>query len=188
MLYHLKEYGKYLEVTGYRYVQFSKAEAFLKASRKEAKPGVEIQFFDADLVATQAHIYFAAVNALEAFQSKVNISKSLAMETMLYASALRQIQRAIELLGIKPQTTVLAVAIFGEKHADVAYMINEIKGCLGAEVDEQILEMTEPKERMIRKAFQISDAEIGAVQNGKSHFEAVVDLVVERGALLSTQL
>ena len=35
MLYHLKEYGKYAEITGYRNIKFAKAEEFLKANRKE---------------------------------------------------------------------------------------------------------------------------------------------------------
>ena len=87
----------------------------MKANRKENTENVELQFFDANLIATQQHLYFAALNALQAFQNKTNISKSLAMETMLYASAQRQIQKAIQRCGIKPQTTTMAVIIIGEK-------------------------------------------------------------------------
>ena len=35
MLHHLKKYGKYAEITGYRNIKFADAEKFLKANRKE---------------------------------------------------------------------------------------------------------------------------------------------------------
>ena len=49
MLYHLKEYGKYAEITGYRNIKFARAEEFLKANRKETQENVDVQFFDAQL-------------------------------------------------------------------------------------------------------------------------------------------
>ena len=87
MLQYLKDYGKYVEITGYHNIAFDKAEIFLKTNRKQTKQNVDIQFFDAELIATQEHLYFAVLNALQAFKNKTNLSKSPAMETMLYASA-----------------------------------------------------------------------------------------------------
>ena len=102
-----------MEITGYKNIEFDKVEAFLKANRKQTQ-NVDIQFFDADLIATQEHLYFAVLNALQAFKNKTNLSKSPAMETMLYASAQRQIQKAIDRCGIKPKTKNMAVVIIGE--------------------------------------------------------------------------
>ena len=45
MLYHLEEYGKYVEITGFSNVSFALAEAFLKANRKQPQT-VNLQFFD----------------------------------------------------------------------------------------------------------------------------------------------
>ena len=87
---------------------------FLKTNRKQTSQNVDIQFFDAELIATQEHLYFAVLNALQAFKNKTNLSKSLAMETMLYASAQRQIQKAIIRTGIKPQTHKMALVIVGD--------------------------------------------------------------------------
>ncbi len=92
----------------------------MKANRKQTRQNVNIQFFDAELIATQEHLYFAVLNALQAFKNKTNLSKSPAMETMLYASAQRQIQKAIECCGIKPQTKNMAVAIIGEDPGQIA--------------------------------------------------------------------
>ena len=104
MRYEMEEFGKFIEITGYSNISFAAAEAFLKEKRKQSQT-TYIQFFDADLIATNEHLYFATLNALQAFKNKTNISKSPAMEAMLYASAQRQIQKAIERSGIKPKTT-----------------------------------------------------------------------------------
>ena len=103
MLHHFLEYGKCAEITGFRQIDFSRAEAFLKTCRKQINH-IELQIFDADLIATYEHLYFATLNALQAFRVKTNITKSVAVELMLFASAKRQIQRAIEHIGIKPQS------------------------------------------------------------------------------------
>jgi tRNA threonylcarbamoyladenosine modification (KEOPS) complex Cgi121 subunit len=188
MLYHLKEYGKYAEITGYKNIKFAEAEELLKANRKETRENVDLQFFDAQLIATQEHLFFAALNALQAFKNKTNLSKSLAMETMLYASAQRQIQRAIQRLGIKPQTTNMAVVILSEDLKETETMLTWIKAVIGAVVDEKVLDMTGVKERKICHAFQITDEELETLKGNASSSEAVVNLVIERVALLATQL
>ncbi len=188
MLHQIEEFGVYLEIAGFRGVKFGDTEAFLKENRKKSRLGLEMQFFDADLIATSRHLYFAVLNALQAFHGKTNISKSLAVETMLYASAQRQIQRAIQRCGIKPQTQNMAATIIGEKPAEIHALLREISRCVGAEPDEGVLEMSALKLERIEEAFQIKAEEVNSVMNGGSLDAAVVSLVVERVALLSTQL
>jgi tRNA threonylcarbamoyladenosine modification (KEOPS) complex Cgi121 subunit len=188
MLYHLKEYGKYTEITGYKNIKFAKAEEFLKENRKETHQNIDIQFFDASLIATQEHLYFAALNALQAFQNKTNISKSPAMETILYASAQRQIQKAIQRCGIKPETTSMAVIIIGENPTQLKTMLQAISTCVGVEPDEKELEISKFKEHKITETFQITDQELKTVMKNENRTEAVVNLVIERVALLATQL
>ena len=188
MLYQLKEYGKYAEITGFRNMKFAKAEEFLKANRKENRENVDVQFFDAQLIATKEHLYFAALNALQAFQNKTNVSKSLAMETMLYASAQRQIQKAIQRCGIKPETTSMAVIMMGEDPTQIKTMLEAISTCVGVEPDEKVLEISNFKEQEIIETFQITDQELKTVMKNENREEAVINLVIERVALLATQL
>jgi tRNA threonylcarbamoyladenosine modification (KEOPS) complex Cgi121 subunit len=188
MQHHLKNYGKYVEITGYSGVAFAVAEGFLKDNRKIINQEVAVQFFDADLIATWQHLYFAVINALEAFRNKTNLSKSPAMETMLYASAQGQIQRAIQQSGIKPQTTKMAVTIIASDPAPIKMVLNEVTAAVGSEPDESVLEMSTPKEKRIMEAFQISEKEIEIVIKNKNRCEALVNLVVEHMALLATQL
>lgn len=188
MLYHLKEYCKFAEITGYRNITFAKAEEFLKANRKEKVQVEDVQFFDAELIATQEHLYFAVINALQAFQNKTNISKSLAMETILYASGQRQIKKAIQHCGIKPETKNMAAVIISETQAQLQTMFQAVTKCVGVDPYEQVLDITKAKKNKIKKAFQITDEEIKTIMiNGESE-KAVISLVVERVALLSTQL
>jgi tRNA threonylcarbamoyladenosine modification (KEOPS) complex Cgi121 subunit len=187
MLQYIKEYGKYVEITGYQGIMFEKAETFLKANRKQTKQNVDIQFFDAELIATQEHLCFAVLNALKAFENKTNLSKSPAMETMLYASAQRQIQKAIELGGIKPKTKSMALIIISDDPKQIENTLEAVTKSVGSEPDGAVLEMTKNKEAKIKKAFEITEEEIKILKNGNQR-KAITNLVIEHVALLATQL
>jgi KEOPS complex subunit Cgi121 len=188
MQHYLKEYGKYLETIGYKNISFSCAEALLNKDRKMQIHNVELQFFDADLIATERHLYFAVLNALEAFKNKTNLSKSLAMETMLYASAQRQIQKAISKSGIKPESTNIAAVIISQDKTALKTVLNKLTVDLGKNPDENVLKMTTQKMKRLKETFQISEKEIETVSKDKDGEMALVDLVIEHMALLATQL
>src|SRR5512136_2686392 len=155
MQYYMEEYRKYVEITGLKNIAFTKAEDFLKANRKRAAQDLDVQFFDAQLIATQEHLYFATLNALQAFKTETNISKCLAVETILYASGQRQIKKAIEHCGIRPQTKDMAVLIISERPEQIQTTLQTIKASVRAEPDERVLEITESKETRIKKDFEI---------------------------------
>jgi tRNA threonylcarbamoyladenosine modification (KEOPS) complex Cgi121 subunit len=187
MLQYIKEQGKYLEITGYKNIAFDKAETFLKTNRKQTKQNIDLQFFDAELIATQEHLYFAVLNALQAFKNKTNLSKSPAMETLLYASAEGQIQKAIERSGIKPKTKNMAVAIIGEDPKQIQNAIDALTKDVGSEPDPSVLEMTKTKETKITKVFKITNEELKTVENNNQE-KAIINIVIEQVALLATQL
>ena len=190
MLRHVQEYEKYVEVTGFKEVSFEDAEELLKAIRREKHQTVSIQFFDAELVATWEHLYFAVLNALVAFRNRRKISKNLSMEVMLYASAQRQIRKAVELIGVKRGSSNVAVTIVGEDPDVVKTAFSAVSEHLSKKPDESVLELSTTKLPKIRGAFGISETEIETIkEKDKDYVErVVVDLVIERMALLSTQL
>ena len=187
MLRYVEEAGKYVELTGFRNVGIKDAEEFVKAARKKTPQEASVQFFTAELVATWQHLYFAVLNALLAFINERNISKSVAMEIMLYASAQRQIRKAIQFIGIKRNCANVAVVIIGANPDSVKTVLSAVSKCVGVEPDETVLELTNEKTRSIRKAFGISAEELEAVDK-KNVKQALVNLVIERIALLSTKL
>jgi len=187
MRFTIEEYGKEVEITGFRDVPFARVDSFLKANRKQVPNGVDVQFFDAELVATSEHLYFAAVNALQAFQNGTNISKTVAVETVLYAAAKRQIHKAISQIGVKPASQTLAALIVGDSDRQVQVALEELTAYLGAKPDDSVLNLTPQKIEKIREAHQISDKEIETATQTTPE-AALVDLIVERVALLATQL
>ena len=108
-----EEFNKKIAIIGFSNVQLENTNTFLEQFRKENKGG-SIQFFDAKNVAGPQHLYFAALNALNAFKKKTNISNNLAVESLLYASAQRQITKAVKMLGIQQDTTDVAALIIAE--------------------------------------------------------------------------
>jgi KEOPS complex subunit Cgi121 len=187
LLKYIKEFGKHVAITGFRGVRIKNVEEFFQMIRKENLPNTEIQFFDAKLVATWQHLYFAVLNALTAFKNKENISKSLAMETILYASAQRQIRKATELLGIKPRSSNIAMLIIGDEPETVKSVLSIVSKHLHAQPDDTVLELSEEKATIIRKTFGISDVELKTVVKKDDLEKALTDLVLERMALLAVQ-
>jgi len=186
LLKYIKEFGKYVAITGFRNARIKDIEEFLKITHKEKLSNVEIQFFDAKLVATWQHLYFAVLNALTAFKNRENISKSLAMETMLYASTQRQIRKATEILGIKPDTPKIAVLIIGEKPKNIKSALQMVSKYVNAQHDETVLKLSEEKATLIKKTFGISDSELKTAMKKDDLEKALTNLIIERMALLAT--
>jgi KEOPS complex subunit Cgi121 len=189
MLRYFEEGGKYVEFAGFKDVRFDDAEELLKAFRKEKQKGVTIQFFDGKFVATWEHLYFAVLNALTAFRTGRNISKNLAMEVMLYASAQRQIRKAIQLIGVKHGCCGnLAAVIVGDNDLAVGAELTRISKCLNNVPNDDVLSLSGDKAENIRQAFGVSSKELEAVMGKDDEKQALVNIVIERMALLSTQL
>jgi tRNA threonylcarbamoyladenosine modification (KEOPS) complex Cgi121 subunit len=187
--FFFEDYGFYVEIAGLRGVPFELADAYLKANRRVNQQTVWIQFFNATVIATREHLYFAVLNALSAFRSHINLSKSLAMETLLYASAQRQIQKAIQAVGIKPGISEVAVVIIGERAETVQAALKDVTSNLRAVPCDAVLDLTPQKSVQIQQVFNITASMLeSAAANGKGADSALVDLVVEQVALLATQL
>jgi KEOPS complex subunit Cgi121 len=183
---YVQEFRKNCEIVGFKDVKVNETEAFLEAVDRDKPAGVEAQFFDADLIATWQHLYFAVLNALTAFKNRENLSKSVAMETMLYASGRRQIQKATQLLGIKPTSRNMAVLIVGGKAEVVQKALAKVSRRVGGQLDDSVLELSGKKMERVKRAFDISEAELETVMEGDGLEKALVDLFVERVALLAT--
>jgi KEOPS complex subunit Cgi121 len=187
VLKHIAEFEAYAEITGFKNVKISQAKEFLDKVSTEKPTGVETQFFDARRVATWRHLYFAALNALTAFKNGENISKSLAMETLLYAAAERQITKAVELVGIRATSSNVAVLIIGKEPHKIESALSMISRNMGGQRDEKVLELSKDKVATIQRVFDILEAELRTIMEKDDVEKALTHLVVERMALLATQ-
>jgi tRNA threonylcarbamoyladenosine modification (KEOPS) complex Cgi121 subunit len=166
VLSYIEEFKTHLAINGFRGTRIENTETLLKVTCAEKPTGAGAQFFDANLVATWQHLYFAVLNALTAFKNEHNISRSLAMETILYASAQGQISKATELIGIKPKSNEIATVIMAKKAEDLNLTFSTIIRHINARQDDRVLELSPRKDKAIRENFKISDVEIRTVMEG----------------------
>lgn len=181
-----EETDQNITFAGFRNVHIADINAFLEQFKTENMENATVQFFDAKHVAGSQHLYFAAVNALNAFQKGTNISNNLAVETLLYASAQRQIKKAVKLLGIKQESTEVAALVITENKKGNCLRL--VADAVSGERDDTALDLTDKKLVDIKKLFEISDLEFEAkLEKEGQEKEALTDLIIERMALLGTR-
>ena len=77
------EYGKYVDIRGYRLREAVDPKPFIDSARSVCHPALA-QFFDAGKVDGREHLFFAAVNAIKTFSQGRNIAETLDVEVLLY--------------------------------------------------------------------------------------------------------
>jgi tRNA threonylcarbamoyladenosine modification (KEOPS) complex Cgi121 subunit len=188
LILDLSEYGKFVLISAFRVpsgmVPFTALEEI-----RATNPGNEIQFFDGGLIAGKEHLEITAINALHAFKTGINISKSLAMETLLYASAQRQIAAAISKAGVTQDSTIAGLLAFSESEDDARELEKKIAHYVGGELIEDLLdEWSEEKVSKLMALYEIGAVELEAIRMpGQEAKTAIEKAVVERVALVSTR-
>jgi len=183
----LEGFSQHLTIAGFRDVRIKNVDKFFQTVKDETGNAC-VQFFDASLVAGWEHLRFAALNALNAFKSKINISSNLAMETLLYASAQRQIKEAVKVIGIKPNTSRVAVLVLTENRDQASAVLKAISKLLEDRRDDSVVDLTDDKMAGLKRLFAISNVELEAKKDrSDAERQALADLVIEHIALLVTQ-
>ena len=142
---HLKETDKVVQITGYRNLDIGNSKEFVKKIREKLPQKTWIQFFDPSVIATWQHLFFAIVNAELSFKNGRNISKSIEMETLLYASAQHQINKAIKKIGIKTDSSDIAIVIVANEEEQIDEALLIISRCLEKKPDESVIEFSDKK-------------------------------------------
>ncbi len=183
----LESFDKYLTVAGFKNVRIAEVDLFFSDAKKLSANAC-VQFFNADSIAGIDHLKFAAINALTAFKNKLAISNSIAMETLLYASAQHQIKDSLKQIGISPKSRRVAVLILSETPEQSLMILDSVSGLLHGKRDDSVIEFTDKKIGRTKRFFGISESEIKARNKGKhAEKEALIDLVIEHMALLTAQ-
>ena len=188
MIRKLEGFNKYILIAGFRNVKIKNVDKFFILVKQKTGNAC-VQFLDAKLVAGWQHLYFAALNAVNAFKNKLNISNNLGIEILLYASAQRQIKEAVKLIGIHPSSREVAVVIVANTRSEASSLLSVISALLTGSIrDDGLLELTDDKVESVKRLFEISDIELEAnVEKEDGMKEALMDLVIEHVALLVTQ-
>lgn len=185
MIKKIEEFDRHIAILGFSDVKIKDVDNFLNIIRKKTEDA-EIQFFDAKFIAGWEHLYFAVLNALKAFENKSNISNKLAIETLLYSSAQRQIKKAIEIIGIKPNSQSVVAIVIADTNLKVNSIIRTILHFVPGKSDDNVIQLTEEKIANVKDLFGISDIELNTKLERKGmEKKALADLVMEHVALLA---
>ncbi len=188
MIRKLEGFNRHIVIAGFRNVKIKDVDKFLILV-KEKTGNACVQFFDAKLVAGWQHLYFAALNAVNAFKNKLSISNNLGIEILLYSSAQRQITEAVKLIGVHPSSREVVVVIVADTRMEASSLLSIISALLmGSTRDDGLIELSDDNVEGIRRLFEISDIELEAkLEKEDGEKEALMDLVIEHVALLVTQ-
>jgi tRNA threonylcarbamoyladenosine modification (KEOPS) complex Cgi121 subunit len=169
-----------VSIGGFRDASIGDIDGFLERMGEAVAPAL-FQVFDADRVAGWEHLFFAAVNAVKAHETGAAISRSLAIEVLLYVSCQDQISRALDLVGMTPSTERVALLVLADGMEVAERAFGRASVALGGE-DDSVLGLDAEKCVLIKETFGVSDSELGTV--GGSELYALTRLLVEKGALL----
>lgn len=128
-----------------------------------------IALLNADYIVDRDHAELAAKKAMENWAQGKNVARTLPIEIMLYASANRQINQALE-MGVKSNSENKVVAVvIGEEEC-----VSKFKGTSSFK-EEKVLSMNKKKVENLKRFFDINKEEIEVTGT-----EKIPDIIKER--------
>jgi len=180
------EQGKFVRILGYRLRESIDPRAFVEAAKDASRP-VIAQFFDAETLAGEKHLFFATLNAMKAFSQGRNIAQTLDVEILLYTSTQRQIGEAIRMVGLRPWTSSLAVVLVGDDEEATASAASRLEALIPGDRDQSVLDIAdERKLETLMRIYGVDAIELETL-SGIGCGEALLWLIVERAALLDAK-
>ncbi|MFW9832394.1 MAG: KEOPS complex subunit Cgi121 [Candidatus Thorarchaeota archaeon] len=148
---------------------------------------ITIQLLNGLLISGTPHLLSAAQNAINAQKGDYMLSRSLDVEIIVFASAQRQIGKALELLGIYDGLDEIAVVVVGNNVSIVKEAIQSLTEKIGQELVSPFNPTKDRFER-IRNQFQINKEEIEAISDSndlESQLAALSRCIASRVSLVA---
>ncbi|MGA2677407.1 MAG: KEOPS complex subunit Cgi121 [Methanobacterium sp.] len=156
-----------IQISGFKHNITNFTELMININ--EISKNCTIQLLNADGIAGYEHILHATIHAIKAFEREDNIANDLGLEICVRASAQRQISKALNILGIEEgQVNICAVAVNCNEN-----IMDKLETILGKKDDEVL----KPDETILKKTYNISDAEIKTMKN-------ITNVMIERTTIL----
>lgn len=182
----VKEYDRFAAILGFKEVKLGKINPFIDEIKVKLAPA-KAQVFDADRIAGAPHLFFALVNALEAIKQGRNISNTLEIEVLLYASGQRQIDKAIRIVGVGPTTSRIALLIVALDEGEAQEALKKAGEIIRGIRSDQVLEIqTRSKFDDLMKTFGVTELELKTmIENDESRLHTLMWLIIEHNSLLT---
>jgi tRNA threonylcarbamoyladenosine modification (KEOPS) complex Cgi121 subunit len=155
----------------------------------EKYPQVDVQFVDLDKVPGSRFLFLATLNAMRSYHSRQRISRTLSMEILLFASANRQINEAIRLVGITPNTKETAVVLVARSEKEASEAASLLSQILEQNSNDALIDdWSAERIRNVRSLFEIGSKELkAAIRKNEPKAQAIERLAIERSALLTVR-
>ncbi|MHA1942796.1 MAG: KEOPS complex subunit Cgi121 [Candidatus Thorarchaeota archaeon] len=162
-------------------------DQLLDFAKSMSSDSLTVQFMNGLLIADDIHLLSAAQNAVNALSGKYMLSRSLDVELIVYASAQRQIGKALDELGVYDGLDHIAAVVIGNDQKIVRQTLEEIIKKLGKEFS---IPFEGSKERFdrVKIHFKINEKEIRTFTDSKDNRaqqRALSKCVVSRVSLVS---
>ena len=118
-----------------------------------------IQYLDSSLIVSVGHLLSAAQNAVNAWKGDYMLTRGLDAEVLVYASAQRQISRAIENLGVRDGLQSIALVVVGSDKKAVRGVITKMTNKVGEEIKTAFLPDRDRLERIMHH-YDVNEKEI----------------------------
>lgn len=141
------------------------------------------QLFDHRLIWGYRHIHSALWHAEKAKKSESMISKTLAMEILLYTAGCRQIKKAIELVGIQEDTNKIICVLLANTETPLSESYLIVKEKLQLQSDLTVIENFSEKKEAVKKYLKDEG------YKNVNHFsnEEIEKIFLQKVALLSLE-
>lgn len=164
-----------------------KQDELLSIVRSLSNDSLTVQLMNGLLITDETHLLSAAQNALNAQNGGYMLSRSLDVEIIVYASAQRQIGRALKELGVYDYLEHIAVVAIGVDKETVEQSLKELVRKVGTEFMIPF-EASEERFERISEHFKIDEKEVTTFTNSEDVFErqrALSRCVVSRVSLVA---
>ncbi len=161
----------------------------IDVARHASEGLLALRLFDPANIAAPIHVLSAAQNALNAWLGDYAITRSLDLEIVVYASAQRQIDRALALLGLRPGLSTVGVVMIGSSETDLKAALARLSSDIGPERPTPFAP-TEERLKRVAEAFGVSESEIDILAGGRTveeRVEALARCVVGRVSVVAVE-
>jgi tRNA threonylcarbamoyladenosine modification (KEOPS) complex Cgi121 subunit len=185
--FHLPEFSAHIWISGFA-SRPSDLDLIIRTIL-EKYPHVNVQFVDLDKVPGSRFLFLATLNAMKSYHSPQRISKTLSMEILLFASANRQIDEAIRLVGMTPNTKKTAVVLVARSEKEASEAAGLLSQILKQNSTDALVDNWSAKRiRNVLSLFGIGSKELKAATRKNELKARVIErLAIERSALLTVR-
>jgi KEOPS complex subunit Cgi121 len=186
MIKSLDEYDQMLLIAGLfskKNIQYDE----LMQTLEQKSSDLIIQLLDGNRVLGRDHILFAVLNALKGKKNNKMISENLPMEILVYASAQRQINKSIEISGVRKNTSRIVLVALSKSEKNLHNLLNSISKMQELSTDNSLFSLwNRDMAETAKTIYKISNSEFESIKRiNYSEKKIFEELIIEKMALLS---